>query len=304
MVNCQGTESIEGRSFLVDYVDGDTEDEFKWLEGPHSQEHTTIADLLERGRAQSRKDRRRQGHTECRCDEDLDLKDPHGKRLAAEKPKQATKKGLRKLLEEYSEGEKATKKGLRKLLEEYSEDENEDNKLDSNAIARKEYLERLENFVKDFHPKDRVRVKDILEGEATRRWNKEIKERDDGKGDGDHATLMVAKKDNQEAEPLHDLTYVGIDTCSARSISCDPKDFIDLQMLSMRNNNDQLRGVGGGRSVSGKGTLVFYAKDQDGKIEAIIEPRGFYIANPEAKISNLRATKDEKERVMFNSRLR
>ncbi len=65
--------ALKGRSFLVDYVDGDTEDEFKWLEGPHSQKHTTIADLLDRRRSQSRKDRRRQGHTEYRCDEDLDL---------------------------------------------------------------------------------------------------------------------------------------------------------------------------------------------------------------------------------------
>ena len=68
--------TLKGRSFLVDYVDGDTEDEFKWLEGPHSQEDTTIADLLDRRRSLSRKDRRRQGHTEYRCDEDLDLKDP------------------------------------------------------------------------------------------------------------------------------------------------------------------------------------------------------------------------------------
>ncbi len=58
--------------------------------------------------------------------------------------------------------------------------------------------------------------------------------REEDKRDGDQATLMVATKENQEAEPLHDLTYVGIDTCSARSISCDPKDFIDLQMLSRK----------------------------------------------------------------------
>jgi hypothetical protein len=262
---------LKGRSFLVDYVDGDTEDEFKWLEGPHSQKHTTIADLLDRRRSQSRKDRRRQGHTEYRCDEDLDLKDPHGKRLAAKKPKQSTNKGLSKLLEEYSEGKKATKKGLRKLLEEYPEDENEDNKLAINAKARKKYLERLEDFVEDFPPKDRARIKDILEGEATRRWNKEGKEiekgkpteeenvgkhsdkrrrviqegwsrynkflvgdsfeeqigaspkrdidylspkRNEDKRDGDQATLMVATKENQDAEPLHDLTYVGIDTCT------------------------------------------------------------------------------------------
>jgi hypothetical protein len=55
--------------------------------------------------------------------------------LAAKKPKQATNKGLRKLLEEYSEGEKATKKGLKKLLEEYSEDENEYSEDENQKVA-------------------------------------------------------------------------------------------------------------------------------------------------------------------------
>ena len=54
----------EGELFLVDYVDGDTEDEFKWLEGPHCQAHTTVQDLLDRRRTLSRIARRRQGHTE------------------------------------------------------------------------------------------------------------------------------------------------------------------------------------------------------------------------------------------------
>jgi hypothetical protein len=40
-------EKLKKTSFLVDYVDGDGEDEYKWLEGPHLQEHVTVADLLE-----------------------------------------------------------------------------------------------------------------------------------------------------------------------------------------------------------------------------------------------------------------
>ena len=42
---------------------------------------------------------------------------------------------MRKLLEEYSEGEKATKKGLKKLLEEYSEDENEYSEDENQKVA-------------------------------------------------------------------------------------------------------------------------------------------------------------------------
>ncbi len=46
-----------------------------------------MQDLLDRRRTLSRKARRRQGHTEFRDDEDLDLKDPHGKRLVDPEPR-------------------------------------------------------------------------------------------------------------------------------------------------------------------------------------------------------------------------
>ena len=71
---------------------------------------------------------------------------------------------------------------------------------------------------------------------------------------------------DQQEKPLHDMTCVGIDTCSARSISCLKEDFLDLEFVDQQDDDDQLRGVGGNRGVAGKGCLVFYVKDMDGKV--------------------------------------
>jgi hypothetical protein len=88
---------------------------------------------------------------------------------------------------------------------------------------------------------------------------------------------------DQQKKPLHDMTCVGIDTCSARSISCLKEDFLDLEFVEQQDGDDQLRGVGGNRGVAGKGCLIFYVKDMEGKVKAIIEPRGFYLENPPAE---------------------
>jgi hypothetical protein len=68
-------------SFMVDYCDGDSEDEYQWLEGPHDLQHTSVGDLLDRRRSQSRKNRRKQGHATMRKDQ-REIDDPNGKREA------------------------------------------------------------------------------------------------------------------------------------------------------------------------------------------------------------------------------
>ena len=46
------------------------------------------------------------------------------------------------------------------------------------------------------------------------------------------AVLMTNKnKKGEKSAPLHDMTCLGIDTCSARSISCVIDDFLDLQAV-------------------------------------------------------------------------
>jgi hypothetical protein len=86
-----------------------------------------------------------------------------------------------------------------------------------------------------------------------------------------------------EGSPLHDLSYVGVGTCSARSISCNREDFLYLEMSKEYENDDTRRGVGETNGMAGKGCLIFYAKDLAGKMHAILEPRGFYLENPPAK---------------------
>ena len=67
-----------GKIFYVDYCDGDSEDEFHWLEGPYRQQLTTVEDLVNIRREQPRKARRRRGLTEFRDDWEEDCKNPHG----------------------------------------------------------------------------------------------------------------------------------------------------------------------------------------------------------------------------------
>jgi hypothetical protein len=66
---------------MVNYCDGDSEDEYQWLEGPHDLQHTSVGDLLDRRRSQSRRNRRKQGHATLRSDQ-REIDDPKGKREA------------------------------------------------------------------------------------------------------------------------------------------------------------------------------------------------------------------------------
>jgi hypothetical protein len=43
---------------------------------------------------------------------------------------------------------------------------------------------------------------------------------------------------------MHDMSYLGIDTCSSRSISCLAEDFIDLEMTAEDDDDNDLRGIG------------------------------------------------------------
>jgi hypothetical protein len=95
--------------------------------------------------------------------------------------------------------------------------------------------------------------------------------------------MMTKKKEKGEASPMHDMSCIEIDTCSASSISCLADDFLDLKMTSEGDEDHDLRGIGGTSGVSGTGTLIFFANDIEGKMKLVIEPEGSYIANPPSK---------------------
>ena len=99
------------------------------------------------------------------------------------------------------------------------------------------------------------------------------------KEEASDTALMTNNKKEGQSAPLHDMTCLGIDTCSARSISCLADDFLDLRLVE----NDKLRGVGGTTGVSGKGVMVIWAKDINDKTIMIIEPDATFIENAPAQ---------------------
>ncbi len=115
----------------------------------------------------------------------------------------------------------------------------------------------------------------------TDKWDQQMKKKD--KEEDDNTSLMSTSENKVNAAPLHDMTCIGVDTCSARSISCLKEDFLDLEITQRHDREDQLRGVGGTSGVAGKGCLIFYALDLNGKMKAVIEPKGVYLENPPAK---------------------
>jgi hypothetical protein len=207
----------------------------------------------------SRVNRRRQGHTEFRDNDNL-----------AERPKQAEdpfskkKRSLKELLKEWDQereeegsspkqGSPMSDRGLGKA-------DSDDDDMDSKSPKKSKKGKETNNEGEGFEPKR--------------------------KDDNGSSSLMIKGDEKEQKEkPLHGMTCVGIDTCSARSISCQKEDFLDLlvEMVENVDSDDQLRGVGGNRGVTGKGCLVFYVKDMEGKVKAIIEPRGFYLENPPAE---------------------
>ncbi len=72
---------MKGKFFFADFCDGDSEDEFQWLEGPYLQKSFTVADLLKMRADQPRSARRRKGFTEFRNNNVLDQQDNQGKIL-------------------------------------------------------------------------------------------------------------------------------------------------------------------------------------------------------------------------------
>ena len=111
----------------------------------------------------------------------------------------------------------------------------------------------------------------------------ESKHKDDNDDENGSASLMVRMNDSESSQPLHDLECVGIDTCSAKSISCDKEDFLDLLLASGGDVEYELRGIGGVSKAAGKGVIVIYAKDLEGRLKAVVEPKGVYLENPVAK---------------------
>ena len=78
--------------------------------------------------------------------------------------------------------------------------------------------------------------------------------------------------------PLLPLHCVGIDTCSALSVSSERNDFSFLDMSPEAKESVSLRGIGGEQSsVGGRGPMLISALDDNGRQIYLIDPAGVYL---------------------------
>ena len=77
---------------------------------------------------------------------------------------------------------------------------------------------------------------------------------------------------------LHDMRYVGIDTCSAVSVSTELADFFYLDRSEEAKTSVSLNGVGsGGPLVLGRGPMMISTLDETGTQVYLLDPAGVFI---------------------------
>jgi len=91
----------------------------------------------------------------------------------------------------------------------------------------------------------------------------------------------------QEGEPevitcltncLHDITQVGIDSCSGKSVSTERTDFLTLDERESAVKSTALHGIGGRSSATGIGTMIVTVSIPSiGRSVLVIDPEGVYI---------------------------
>jgi hypothetical protein len=100
-------------------------------------------------------------------------------------------------------------------------------------------------------------------------------------------TILVVKV--SLANSLHDLDLVGIDTCSAVSVSTEKDDFIFVDGSQEARDSVTLRGVGGSSSViGGRGPMVVKTKDSEGNEVLMFDPSAVYLDPDELDVNQAR----------------
>ncbi len=94
----------------------------------------------------------------------------------------------------------------------------------------------------------------------------------------DWAKPCLVAKEGDENRPLVPLDMVGIDTCSALSVSSKREDFLWLDESKQAKKSVMLRGVGGETAmIGGRGPMVVEVLDHDGKKVVMFDPSGVYL---------------------------
>ena len=77
---------------------------------------------------------------------------------------------------------------------------------------------------------------------------------------------------------LHSLDYIGVDTCSAMSVSTEQSDFLYLDISEAAVRSVSLGGVGGNESVViGRGPMLIKLEDVNGHVVFVVDPEGVYL---------------------------
>ena len=94
------------------------------------------------------------------------------------------------------------------------------------------------------------------------------------------ASSMPISTTSDGAGALHPLDYIGIDTCSAMSVSTELSDFLYIDSSQEAITSVELNGVGGSDSlVGGRGPIVVKGIDTKGNEFVLIDPAGVYLVS-------------------------
>jgi hypothetical protein len=92
------------------------------------------------------------------------------------------------------------------------------------------------------------------------------------------AKPILAMSNKSKPTPLVPLDLVGIDTCSALSVSSRREDFLWLDTTSEAKMSVILRGVGGeSAAIGGRGPMVVAGRDAEGNEVLIFDAKGVYL---------------------------
>jgi hypothetical protein len=117
---------------------------------------------------------------------------------------------------------------------------------------------------------DQLDAKGRMEETVTNEWDMEAL-RDFPFVEPKKKTVLVISLLNT----IHDLSYVGIDTCSAVSVSTERKDFAFIDDSQEARDSVVLRGVGGENTViGGRGPMGVQTKDVNGNDVLVFDPSG------------------------------
>ena len=96
------------------------------------------------------------------------------------------------------------------------------------------------------------------------------------------ARATRSSESGRKPKPLLPLDRVGIDTCSALSVSSRREDFLWLDESKEAKRSVILRGVGGKSAmIGGRGPMVVQGLDDEGNEMAIFDPSGVYLSGSE-----------------------